>query len=93
MVGFGKPDMTAIREVFEPCCNAGAMTGYRGLTLRKCDGEGRVWVVRKDGEYVESINVDAIATASELQRLLDRLAEGDGLAVECEACSRVRASD
>ena len=91
MVGFGRTDMTAIREVFEPCCNAGAITGYRGLTLRKCEGDGRVWLVTKNGEYVESINVGAIATASELQRLLDRLAEGRE--VDCGECSRARAGD
>lgn len=82
------------REVYERCCEPGAQVRYRTLRLEKLahtDGHGR-WQIKRDGEYVDTINTDAFRSASELQRWLDAAVDGEDLPLGSDFESRVQAT-
>ena len=88
--------MQAVRELLEPCCDPGAIVRYRGLTLEKpvaeCDHQ--TWIVTNGDGWLETINVGAIATATELKARLDELADEHGhFDCECQHCQRSVPSD
>jgi len=83
--------MQAIREMMEPCCDPGAIVYYRGLRVEKpmTETDHQTWLVIGDDGWLETINLAAIATASDLKTTLDELAEEHGhshTGCECGEC-------
>lgn len=79
------------REIYELCCRPGARVKYRSLRLEKLDQNAskcRVWEVARDGEYVDTVNVAAFQSASQLQRWLDMVSDGDDIGAihHCDSC-------
>lgn len=78
-----------VREVYELCCTPGARIKYRTLRLEKLertDGARARWRVTRNGEYIDTINVDAFKSAGQLQRWLDAVAEAAVDGEQCPSC-------
>lgn len=78
------------REIYELCCSPGARIKYQTLRLEKLDRDTDHdrWRVTRDGEYIDTINVDAFRSASQLQQWLDAVSDGREtvLGEHCESC-------
>ncbi len=72
-----------VREIFEACHAPGSVVEYRAVRLEKpewvCD-DAPIWqVFDADGEYLDSLRIDAFRSARELQSYLDDMSEREAM--------------
>lgn len=91
-IGDGDRSRKTVRELYEPCCEAGARVVYQNLTLRKLEWSDRghsMWEVHREGEWIDTIDTGAFRSASELAGWLTAVAECEPPCACCEATELV----